>query len=292
MPNCNAQTLMVTKPSNTASCGPACGGLGPADCNISGMTQRRKREAVIEQIKDYVLLMLGAPVVKVELDDQHLDLAVKQTLKIMEYFAPMEYFTYYTFTTTPGKSVYDMPADVGFIRQVNYRATPEFAFQSADLQGAIPIEYFYPGGAYSSIQGGLIDPIQPIWGRAGEWTLYKQYERMYTRLSSSLGGWEWVNGYRSIKLYPIPFRAYHVSVHYMQRCKDWEEVTQPMQEGALAHAKMMLGLIRRKFANPPGPNGGIQLDGQMMYQEGKDEYEKWKEDLINKFGDLLGPVLG
>jgi hypothetical protein len=65
-----------------------------------------------------------------------------------------------------------------------------------------------------------------------------------------------------------------------------------MQEGALAHAKMMLGLIRRKFMNPPGPNGGIQLDGQMMYQEGKDEYEKWKEDLINKFGDLLGPVLG
>lgn len=292
MPNCTPRTLMITKPTTNPSCGPACGGLGSADCNIPGLTPRRKREAVVEQIKDYVLLMLGAPVIDVELDDQQLTMAINQTLKIIETYAPREYFSYYTFITTPGKSVYDMPADVGYIRQVNYRATPEFAFQSADLGGSIPIEYFYPGGAYASIQGGLIDPIQPIWGRAGEWALYKMYEKTYTRMSSSLGGWEWVGGYRQIKLYPIPFRAYHVSVHYIQRCKDWEEMTQAMAEGALSLCKQMLGIIRRKYGNPPGPSGGLQLDGQQMYQEGKEEYEKWKEELIYKFGEALPIVLG
>jgi hypothetical protein len=33
-----------------------------------------------------------------------------------------------------------------------------------------------PGGAYyATIQGGLIDSIKPIWGRMGEWVIYKQY---------------------------------------------------------------------------------------------------------------------
>jgi hypothetical protein len=295
MPNCTPRTLRIERPTleaqRRAGCGPACGGLGSLDCQQRGITPRRKREAVIEQIKDYVLAALGAPVVKIELDEQQLDIAISKTLKIMEYYAPTEFFSYYTFITDPGKSVYEMPPEVGFIRQVNYRAVPEWAFIAGDLQGAIPIEYFYPGGAYSSIQGGLIDPIQPIWGRAGEWTLYKQYERMYTRMSSSLGGWEWLGDYHSIKLYPIPFRAYHVSVHYIQKCKDWEEMIEPMWEGATAYAKQMLGMIRRKYLNPPGPNGGVQMDGQQLYQEGKEEEEKWKEDLIYKFGDGQLPIV-
>lgn len=290
MPNCGPSTLVIQK-ANNQSCGNGCG-VGPADCIQAGLTPRRNRGKVIEQIKDYVILMLGGPVIDLELDDQQLDLAVKQTLKVMEYYAPQEYFRYYTFLTIPGKSVYEMPADVGYIRNVYYRQTAEFAFTAQDLGGAIPIEYFYPGGAYASIQGGMMDPIQPMWGRMGEWVLYKQYERMYSRVSSSLGGWEFVGGYKNIKLYPIPYRAYRVIVHYMQRCNDWDEVTLAMQEGALAHAKMMLGTIRKKYQGGLGPSGGMQLDGEQMYQEGKQEYTQWKEDLITKFGDVLGITTG
>ncbi len=290
MPNCGPSTLYIGN-AKSQSCGNGCGNAGAADC-VEGIGPRRNRGKVIEQIKDYVMLMLGAPVLDLELDEQQLDLAVKQTLKVMEYFAPREYFRYYTFLSVPGKSVYEMPPDVGYIRNVHYRTSGEYAFTSADLQGSIPIEYFYPGGAYSSIQGGLVDPIQPIWGRMGEWTLYKQYERMYSRVSSGLGGWEFVGGYRHIKLYPIPYRPYHVIVHYMQRCHDWDEVTLAMQEGALAHAKMMIGTIRKKYQGGLGPSGGMQLDGDAMYQEGKAEYTQWKEDLIYKFGDTLGITMG
>ena len=297
MPNCSSNSVMLTRPplsaQQAAMCGPGCGGTGAADClDANKLGPRRKREAVIEQIKDYVLLMLGAPTVDVELDDQALDLAVKQTLKVMEYYAPREFFTYYTFHAYPGQSVYEMPPDVGFIRHVAYRETAEYAFTSADLQGSIPIEYFYPGGAYSSIQGGLIDPIQPIWGQSGPWNIYKMYERMYTRMSSGLGGWEWVNGYKFLKLYPCPYRNYHVIVHYIQKCKDWEEVVLPMQEGALAHAQMILGTIRKKYGNIPGPSGGIQLDGAEMFQTGKENYEKWRDELLTRWGDLPAITLG
>lgn len=248
---------------------------------------RKKREKVREDIKDYVLLMLGAPTIKVELDAQALDLCVDQSLKIFEDYAGPEYFDYYTFITEPGRSVYKMPDDVGVIKNVYYKKQPSLGFQAGDLGGAIPIEYFYPGGAYSSIQGGLIDPTQPIWGRAGEWVLYKQYEQMFSRLSSQIGGWEWVSDMQHVKLYPVPCRPCRVIVHYLQKCKDWGEVTQGMQEGALFHAMIILGHIRGKFTNPPGPQGGMQLDGEYMKERGWELKEKWQDQLITRYGAPL-----
>lgn len=285
-------TLAIGRPSgdnmsSLATCA-SCSDLGHVDpLDKASLSPRRKREKVREQIRDYILHMLGAPVLKIELDEQNIDFCIDQALKIVEDYAPREFFNYYTFITTPGKSVYEMPPDVGYVRNVFYKETGSFGFQSSDLDGAIPIEYFYPGGSYASIQGGMIDPIQPIWGRMGEWVLYKQYEQMYSRVSSNLGGWEWVNDYRHIKLYPIPCGGKKVIVHYLQKLKDWPEVTQAMQEGAITYAKEILGRIRSKYQNVPGIGGGVVMDGERLLQEAKEEREKWFENLIYKFGDLL-----
>jgi hypothetical protein len=284
-------TLAINRPSmtNMASmqCNSTCSELGPADpLNKRQLGPRRQREKVREQIKDYCLHMLGAPVVKLELDSQNLDFSVDQAMKIFEDYAGREYFQYYVFDSVPGKSVYEMPPEVGIIRNVFYREVGNYAFQASDLGGAIPIEYFYPGGSYNSIQGGLIDPIHPIWGRMGEWTLYKQYEQMYSRTSSALGGWEFIGGLNSIKLYPIPYRVQKVMVHYLQKNKDWGEVTQAIQEGALTYAKEILGRIRSKYQSVPGAQGAVAMDGQALLQEAREDRQKWFEDLIYKFGDL------
>ncbi len=289
MSNCVSPTLFIARPFKDAQSGCAanCNEIGPTDCcDRNRLTPRRNRERVRGQIKDYVLLMLGAPVIKIELNEQQLDLAVDQSLKIFEDYAPREYFDYYTFNTIPGKSVYELPPDVGLVRHVFYRETPNFAFSANDLGGAIPIEYFNQGGSLASMQGGMVDPVQPIWGRMGEWVLYKSYNQMFSRLSSALGGWEWVGGFRHIKLYPVPCGVQSVIVHYLQKCKDWECVTQAMQEGALCHAKIMLGRIRSRIKNPPGPNGGIQLDGDQLLAEGKEEKAQWQQDLLQRYGDL------
>lgn len=304
MANCGSNTLVIGRPSqgryDAAKCGgPNGGGATATNCGSTAacqspvgphdrpnMSRRNYREKIREDIRDYVMLMLGAPAIGLELDQQQLDLAVNQSLSIFEEYAGQEYYDYYTFNTTPGKSVYKMPDDVGMIRNVYYKKEGNFSFSSRDLDGAIPIEYFYPGGAYSSIQGGMIDPIQPIWGRAGEWMQYKQYEQMFARMSSNIGGWEWVSDRRHIKLYPIPYGCHTVIVHHLQKCKDWPEVTQAMQEGALAHAMIMLGHIRGKYTNIPGPGGGVQLDGEYYKTKGWELKEKWQEELIYKFGDL------
>lgn len=284
-------TMALSRPSeknmSSISCESSCGSLShvdPLDKHLLG--PRPNREKVRQQIRDYILHMLGAPVITIELDEQNVDFCIDQAMFIFEEYAPREFFQYYIFHSKPGQSVYEMPPDVGLVRNVFYKEAGNFAFQASDLDGAIPVEYFYPGGAYASIQGGLIDPIQPIWGRMGEWVLYKQYEQMFSRTSSNLGGWEWLGGDKHIKLYPVPFKSQKIIVHYLQRNKDWSKVTEAMQEGALSYAKEILARIRGKFANPPGPGGGLQLDWQALQAEAKEEREKWKEELIYKFGDL------
>ena len=112
---------------------------------------------------------------------------------------------------------------------------------------------------------------------------------MYNRISGQQGGWEFLGGYNHIKLYPIPYRSYPVGVRYLQRRPDFRLVTQAMQEGALAFAKIVLGRIRTRIANPPGPGGGVQLDGATILAEGLQEKKDWEERLLVRFGDLLGP---
>jgi hypothetical protein len=282
-------TLAINRPSmtNMASmqCNSTCSDLGPVDpLNKNKIGPRRQREKVREQIKDYCMLMLGAPVVKLELDVQNLDFAVDQAMKVFEDYAGREYFQYYVFNSTPGQSVYQMPPEVGIIRNVFYREVGDYAFQASDLGGAIPIEYYT--GASGSILGGMIDPVQPVYGKMGEWVLYKQYQQMYSRTSSALGGWEFLGGLNSIKLYPVPYRVQKVMVHYLQKSKDWGEVTQAIQEGALTYAKEQLGRIRSKYQNVPGAGGSVAMDGQSLLQEAREDRQKWFEDLIYKFGDL------
>lgn len=287
---CNGNnTMAVNRPSmnNMASmsCNSTCSELGHADpLNKKQLGPRRQREKVREQIKDYCLHMLGAPVVKLELDSQNLDFAVDQAMKVFEDYAGREHFQYYVFDSVPGKSVYEMPPEVGIIRNVFYREVGNYAFQASDMGGVIPIEYYT--GTQGSILGGVIDPVQPVYGKMGEWVLYRQYEQMYSRTSSALGGWEFLGGLNAIKLYPVPYRVQKVMVHYLQKNKDWGEVTQAIQEGALTYCKEILSRIRGKYQNVPGAQGAVAMDAQSLMQEAREDRQKWFEDLIYKFGDL------
>src|SRR5271163_2235093 len=137
MSNCSNNTLFISRPSQQTAqdamqntCGSCLSLNGPVGCGTN-IGPRRSREKVREQIKDYVLNLLGAPVVKVELDEQNLDAAVDLSLQVFEDYAPREYFNYYVFNTTPGKSVYTMPADIGLIRNVFYKKQPNIGQMSA-----------------------------------------------------------------------------------------------------------------------------------------------------------------
>lgn len=304
--SCSSNTLVINRPSsptNGSGCSTAsaviaksvsscadgsgsCGLFGPVDRKIG---KRKNREKVREQLKDYILLSLGAPSVKVEFNSQQLDMFVDVAMQEAEDYAGDEFYDYYVFSTVSGKSVYKMPDDVGIIKNVYYKEQGTFAFQASDLDGAIPIEYFYPG---SGGQEGFINPVQPIWGNAGSWLLYKQYEQTFSRLSSNIGGFEFIGDTGYVKLYPTPCRCSRVAVRYVQKCKDWKEAYTVLRDGALAEAMITLGHIRGKFTNIPGPSGGTQLDGDYMRTKGWELKEKWRENLLMRYGGLLEITMG
>ena len=130
-----SNTLLLRKPTtDVTNCGTNYN-LGPTDpLDVSKLSSRPNRGKIRGQLKDYVLLMLGAPVVQIELDEQQLDLAVDHALQILEEWAPREFFRYYVFNTVPGKSIYEMPIDVGYVRNVFYKETGTFAFQSSEQE--------------------------------------------------------------------------------------------------------------------------------------------------------------
>ena len=157
----NNNMLFIPRPTqdqySQLSCG-QCNDLGPTD-PIDKIGPRRNREKVRGQIKEYVLTMLGAPVLELELDDQQVENCIDFALQVFEDYAPMEYFQYHTFNTVPGQSVYQMPADVGFIRQISYKETANYAFSGTAHQHIYAevnskttdyINYTVLGGSYIS----------------------------------------------------------------------------------------------------------------------------------------------
>jgi hypothetical protein len=246
---------------------------------------RFKRERIRSEIADYVLLMLGAPSIEIELDKQQLSLAVNESLKIFEEWAPDHYFQYYSFVASAGQSVYKMPCDVGMIRDVTYAAA--LCDGASELGGSMPLGWIGDTG-YGA--GGLAwgawgyNRWQPYWGYAGEWVLFKQYEEMFERLSSRNGGWEYFEDLHSIKIYPTPSAGGGiVTVHYLQNKKDWAEVHQFMNEYSLALSKIMLGRIRSKYSSILSAGEGVQLDGDRLLEEGKTEKLQLEKDLIYKW---------
>ena len=299
-------TLSIGKPtaSDIASCksgsiatvnnGGNCNTGGPLDCCERALLGPRKnRDNVRQKIHDYILLKLGGPVIELELDEQQIDLAIDEAMLVWEMYASREYFQYYTFQATPGKSVYELPPEVGYIRDVYYKETAQYAFQTTDLDGVLPVDYFYPGGGSTGGGGFYGGQSQPMYGQMGAYTLSQQYNNMYSRLSSQIGGWEYVGGLNTIKVYPIPCRSNtHIIVHHIEKCKDWKCVLPQLLEGSLAYAMQMLGEIRSKFQTIPGPNGGTVLNGESILQRGIQREEKWREELITRYGDCLGIFLG
>lgn len=65
---------------------------------------------------------------------------------------------------------------------------------------------------------------------------------------------------------------------------------QYIQNWSLAELKMMLGLIRSKFSSgTPGPGGTINLNGELLISEARQDMTELKEQLMNyEFGGMVG----
>jgi len=237
-----------------------------------------------EQWKKWILFQLGHPVVKVEITNNHLDIAIDEAVRRFSQWAPAA-DKLLIFDAIGGESVYDLTyyiPDYISVRDVIYHpsvtdmlltnfiggVTTDFSF------GSNQISYFH--GTYSS----MID-----------FTLWNMYNEQYLRTIGREGMWQIIE--HNLILSPAPSVGVKVGIIYNTFLID-EDIRRDewIKEWALTEVKMALGRIRSKYVSLPGPRGqDITMDGTALIQEAREDREKLLER-INEYREPIGWEIG
>ena len=222
-------------------------------------------------VRDYVIGMLGHPVVRVELTDFQLKTCVQEAVNKLNYHSPLWNLQYASFDASAGQNIYEIPLFmIQNLENVFYRKTLlTIAAQAGTLEMDFFIKYFQDNFLFGNMQ-------------VGQFMLMQQTLEMYRKILSADGGFNIVGG-RFIQITPIPaMTPERVILEY--RAIDSNTI-QPaylnwIQRYALAVAKGVLGQIRGKFVTVPSPAGGAQLNGGALLAESEKEKAVLIEELL------------
>ena len=232
-----------------------------------------------QSIYDYVLAQLGHPIVSVELTPFQVKICMDEAISKLDYHAPQWANQFAVFDASAGINVYELPQFM--MNNLNYVGYKKdilgLNYTPGSLGFDLTLAFFNTNRFF---QGGGI----------GDFFLTQQYLEIMRRVLSNEGGWSVVNG-KYIQLYPAPaetpapviieYRALDSNtIHHAYR--NW------IQRYALACAKGILGRIRGKYRNLPGPGGGAQLDGGVLTQESTQEKQALMEELMTEIEE--GPM--
>lgn len=232
-----------------------------------------------QSIYDYVLAQLGHPIVSVELTPFQVKTCIDESISKLDYHAPQWANQFAVFDASSGINVYELPQFM--MNNLNYVGYKKdilgLNYTPGSLGFDLTLAFFNTNRFF---QGGGI----------GDFFLTQQYLEIMRRVLSNEGGWSVVNG-KYIQLYPAPaetpapviieYRALDSNtIHHAYR--NW------IQRYALACAKGILGRIRGKYRNLPGPGGGAQLDGGVLTQESTQEKQTLMEELMTEIEE--GPM--
>jgi len=224
-----------------------------------------------QSIYDYVLAQLGHPIVSVELTHFQVKTCIDEAISKLDYHAPQWANQFAVFEASAGINVYELPqfmannlSYVGYKKDIlglNY--TP------GSLAFDVTLAFFNTNRFFQG--GGL-----------GDFFLTQQYLEIMRRVLSNEGAWSVVNG-KYLQLYPAPTET-PTPVVLEYRALDSNTLNHAyrnwIQRYALACAKSILGRVRGKYRNLPGPGGGAQLDGGILTQEGAQEKKELMEELM------------
>jgi len=222
-------------------------------------------------IKDYIIGMLGYPVVRVELTDFQLKSCVQEGINKLNYHSPLWTLQYASFDASAGQNIYELPLFMLHnLENVYYRKTLlTIAAQAGTLEMDFFIKYFQDNFLFGNM-------------RVGEFYLMQQTLEMYRKILGGDGGFNIIGG-KYIQITPAPamtpervileFRAINSNT-IQPAYLNW------MQRYSLAVAKGVLGQIRGKFVTVPSPAGGAQLNGQALLAESEKEKAALIEELL------------
>lgn len=247
------------------------------------------------QVTPKVLLMkqielgLGAQMVDIELDIEHLNLAITVGIqKLRQQSAgsliEKDIFLHITKDITE----YTLPQEVQEVRRLYRRGVGAYTNGGVNFD---PVD-----AAFYNIY--LLQPNRS--GGLATWDFYNQFLETTERVFASQYNFTWNVDTHILTIIRRPTADEEVVVRvYAQKSED-DLINDPytgpwLRSYATAAAKYMLGEARDKFPGGfPGPNGSVTLNGATIKQEAQAEIEKLELQLLNLVtsSDGYGLVIG
>jgi len=223
-------------------------------------------------IKDAVMSRLGSPVVRVELTDHQVMVAIDEAISKLDYHAPNWCTQYMTFTTKQNENIYELPFFV--MNNLQYVIYKKTLLSVAAAQGTLEFDFFI-----KYFQDNFLFRDFSV----SDFLLMTMHLEQIRKILSRDGTFEVVDG-KFIMLHPIPTMAEEVIIQFRSLNS---ETLHPffvgwVQRYAAAASKIVLGGIRGKYDVLPSPGGGARLNGQALSQEGVAEIEKLNAELLTE----------
>lgn len=232
-----------------------------------------------EQLIDWILTMLGAPLITVELEENQLNVAIQNALEKYTKYAyfPEQYITYNLKDYCPGKG-----ADLSKWRVMSVKAMAVGRDRALGLTNS---DIFFGPQAWFMGNGGY-----PFFGSRGNFTgSFTTYHNLHeffeltNRMTGSNPDWQFDKTTQMLRIMPEPKGCGKNHDNYILltcQCQPpLEELygNEYVKRLALAQAKIILGTVRKKFSNITLLGGG-QVDVSIG-DEGKEEWNNLIENI-------------
>lgn len=240
------------------------------------------------ELKHKILLELGHPYIKVNLSDEHIDMAIDTALRHFFKYSPWGSFeSHYIYTITDAdvtNGYIPIPRTIDAVVEVIPTGTSlsDLSFATAEYQ--MSRETFMAAQRFNNVS--LVDFVS-------------MKERLYNTMLivSPPTSFEFVRYQR--RLIPnfglisgnvIALRCYEnvdpeaadvgIDPSKVIPAADlWDD--EVLKELAVAECKVLWGNILKKFGQVVLP-GGVTLDGQKLYDEGKEEFNRITDNMLYK----------
>lgn len=224
-------------------------------------------------IKDYVLMSLGWPMVRVELEDRHITLAIIEAITM--WYKKSGTVEYDLRVVAPDGNIVAVPDDIRpvTIRDVIFAPEMVDTFSRGLIMSGDEDDigrYVFP------VQGwmNLLDNFDMV-----GYYLFTQKLEDFRKLLGIEKMWDF-QGPRNIVLFPAGAKFSQVGILYRAVPEDIEiEAEQWIKEWALAKSKHMLGTVRSKMSGFQVAGGNVSSDGDALKAEAKEEMAALRQEL-------------
>ena len=210
----------------------------------------------IKQLKDWIYIKLGYPLVNIELTDEQLNCCIADAIAIYSKYAyvPNKYLTV--------NLKYYIPRVGIDLKEFNIMSVDDIAFERDTVFGMNNDMFF---GPYAFFGQG---PGSPMFGLGngnwvGSWVSYHNLHEFFDLTKRMLGSqpdWQYDKSTKILKLFPEP-RHSHRDHYMLLTCKCEPPIesyygNEYVRRLVLAEAKILLGTIRKKFSSIQLIGGG------------------------------------